>query len=206
MICAHNSLYPLVCGLCHMPFTNQGCADIKYERKLIDNLKLAAEKAENRVREYFEVHGYLKEVDIMELLPQVDIGASASTIYQTVHTGLERAIHVEEIREVRSAVLAGHASLQLPAAFLLQAIRSHERKHVQQMRDAHFELPTFIANNEESIRSHHERLRKLSMPMSLIEFSAGYRELNNARMDYEYQTLLKLVNSDAKKPINVSIF
>uniref|UniRef100_A0A5K3F525 C2H2-type domain-containing protein n=1 Tax=Mesocestoides corti TaxID=53468 RepID=A0A5K3F525_MESCO len=199
--CVHGSMYPMVCGLCHLPFTNQGLANRDRESQIIEAVKEASEKSDQHVRHYLEAQGYLAEIDVVQLLPPVSLDAKASSIFQTVHAGLAIAVHAEEIREVRSAIVAGHAATRMPASYLLECMRAHERRHVQQIRQEHFNMPKFKAIVDSRPNGLKERQNKNKLFVALCESSAEYRDLVRKRIDDECEVLDQLIDMELDVPL-----
>ncbi|KAH9285697.1 hypothetical protein ECG_01847 [Echinococcus granulosus] len=194
IVCAHGSLYPLVCGLCHSPFTLQGLGDPRCRAGALEIMREATEKVDPEIRDCLVANSYLTDIDICSSLPEVHADTKVSTFFQSVHAGLTRAIAIEEMREVRSAVLAGHAAMQIPAAFLLEAMQAHERLHVQQIRQEHFKMPAFSGVPECGVK-------KQKISAMLHDFSKKYGEIVNERIHNECVMLNKLLHAEIDRPL-----
>ena len=109
-----------------------------------------------------------------------------------VHVGLERTIEIEEIKEIRSAVYGGYAAMQMPASFLLQAIKAHERHHVKQIREGHFNVPSFTGSPT-------LQAKKVKTSTMLSDFAQKYIETLEERIGNECQVLEKFVYAEIGK-------
>ncbi|VDK32948.1 unnamed protein product [Taenia asiatica] len=194
IVCAHGSLYPLVCGLCHSPFTLQGLADPHCRARALEVMREATEKVDPEIRDCLIANGYLADIDICNSLPEIHMDTNVSTFFQSVHVGLKRAIAVEEMKEVRSAALAGYGAMQIPAAFLLEAMRAHERLHVQQIRQKHFRMAAFSGVPEWGVK-------KQKISAMLYDFSQKYGEIVNERISNECAALNKLLHAKIDRPL-----
>ena len=109
-----------------------------------------------------------------------------------VHVGLERAIEIEEIKEIRSAVYGGYAAMQMPASFLLQAIKAHERYHVKQIRQGHFNVPSFMGSPT-------YQAKKVKTSTMLNDFAQKYKENLEEIIENECLALEKFVFAEIGK-------
>ncbi|KAL5112720.1 hypothetical protein TcWFU_008415 [Taenia crassiceps] len=194
IVCAHGSLYPLVCGLCHNPLTLQGLADPHCRARALQVMREATEKVDPEIRDCLIASGYLADINICSSLPEIHIDTKVSTFFQSVHVGLARAIALEEMREVRSAVFAGYGAMQTPAAFLLEAMRAHERLHVQQIQQNHFKMAAFSGVPECGIK-------KQKISAMLYDFSQKYGEIVNERIYSECEALNKILHAEIDRPL-----
>lgn len=162
-------------------------------------MREATEKVDPEIRDCLITNGYLADIDICSSLPEIHIDTKVSTFFQSVHVGLARAIAIEEMREVRSAVLAGYGAMNVPAAFLLEAMRAHERLHVLQIRQKHFGMAAFSGVPEWEVK-------KQKVSVMLYDFSQKYGEFVNERIRSELETLKKLLNAEIGRPLAVRIW
>ncbi|VDM35868.1 unnamed protein product [Hydatigera taeniaeformis] len=194
IVCAHGSLYPLVCGLCHSPFTLQGLADPRCRARAVEVMREATEKVDPEIRDCLVSNGYLADIDICSSLPEIQLDAKVSTFFQSINVGLARAIAVEEMKEVRSAILAGYGAMQIPAAFLLEAVQAHERQHVEQIRERHFGMAAFSGVPECGVK-------KQKISAMLYDFSKKYGKIVNWRIHSECEVLNKLLHMKIDRPL-----
>lgn len=100
IVCAHASLYPFVCGICHQPFTLQGLVNDQCRKATIALIRDAAEKVDPIILKFLTNNGFLAEVEVHHNLPEVSLDDKMYSIYQKLHTGVSLAVEAEEIRQV----------------------------------------------------------------------------------------------------------
>ncbi|KAM7541449.1 hypothetical protein Aperf_G00000031688 [Anoplocephala perfoliata] len=183
IVCAHASLYPFVCGLCHQPFTLQGLVDDQCREATIALIRDAAEKVDPVIYRFLINNGFLADIEIHQKLPEMSLDDKMYNIYQKLHTGVSFAVEAEEIRQLRSAIYAGFAVMKIPAAYLQEAIENHEHMHVQQIRNAHFGIPTYAC-------AVHREWKENKASPTLEEFTRVYTGIKRTCSSFFDKSLL----------------
>ncbi len=157
--------------------------------------------------DYMNLHGATKPIDKSEVLGSIDPTQPPATLKSSVNSGLKTMVQVEELMELRSAVIGGVAAVRMPADNLLLAVKKHERTHVTQLRTL-FRVPCHaLALRVESTSSEVEgklqaqterdawaekRFHFVSdhgTDKGLVEFTRQHRERNAERLDLEHSIL-----------------
>lgn len=86
--------------------------------------------------------------------------------------------------------------MQMPAAFLLEAMRAHERRHVYQIRQEHFNVSSFVGPSA-------CQPKKVKISTMLHDFARKYKEALDQRIDNECRALEKLLRSEIGKLVKV---
>ncbi|KAM7540941.1 hypothetical protein Aperf_G00000031709 [Anoplocephala perfoliata] len=197
IVCAHASLYPFVCGLCHQPFTLQGLVDDQCREATIALIREAAEKVDPMTHKFLISNGFLADIEIHQKLPEMSLDDKMHNIYQKLHVGVTFAVEAEEIRQLRSAIYAGFAVMNMPVVYLQEAIETHEHMHIRHIRDDHFGISAYTG------QAHHEsRERKTSA--ILEEFIHAYNDTVHDRIQNEFEVLNKLALASIERPIQAS--